>query len=159
MVTTAVAATVPAFYSEAATPIAVGVALAVIGAVAWSLLTGAIPPLFIGALGMLVTYGAVILFGSPPPVFVLVGAAGLYLTVELVMRSLELRQRHTGWQTFGAADGFLIGATAVGVGATTWLVSEVGQGAGESGGAFLSAVGIAAAAAVIGVVWLLARRE
>ncbi len=140
-------------------PIALGAGLAAVAFVAWTLSTGVTPPIIMATLLLTVELAGVVVFGDPPLGLVPIAAAGLYLLVELSMRSLETRGRHPGWREFRWVDAVRTGGVAVLVGLITWLVTILATGPDLPGGIFMHSVGIAAAAAVIGVIWLLVGRE
>jgi hypothetical protein len=151
-------ALVAALASGTAAPLAIGVGLMALGLTGWTLTTGAIPPLLIASILLFAEFTGLIVFEAAPRLAVPMAAAGLYLVVELAVRSLELRGIHPGWRSFAAADALAVAATALVVGLMAALVAAVATRSGPEG-IFYDAVGIAAAAAVIGVIWLLVRRD
>ena len=159
LVVVALLVVVPVAGSGDAAPIALGAGIAAVALVAWSLRTGATPPLLMAVLLLLVEFAASIVFGDVGIGFVPVAAAGLYLVIELTMRSLEVRGRHAGWRSFRPADAVSVGGVAIGVAAIAWLVALASSGRELPEGIFVQAVGIAAAAGVIGVIWVLVSRD
>ena len=152
-------AVLPAIGTGTAAPIALGAGIIAVGFAAWSLSTGATPPLLLAVLLLLAELAGSLVFGNAATGLVPIGAAGLYLVVELSMRSLEIRGRHPGWRSFGWADATSIAGVALAVGTMAWLVSTLADGIDLDAGIFLHGVGIAAAAAVLGVLWLLVGRD
>ena len=155
----ALLAALPITGSGTAAPIAVGAGLAAVAFVAWSMSTGATPPLLLAVLLLLAEYGGVIRFGTGWLALVPIAAAGLYLLIELSVRSLETRGRQPGWRAFRWSDTFRVGGVTALVGLMAWFVALLATGTEPPGGIFMHAVGIAGAAAVIGVIWLLVARE
>jgi len=154
-----VLAVLPVPSAGTAGPIASGAGVGAVALVAWSLATGATPPLLMACLLLFGEFAGTIVFGDAGMHLVPMGAAGLYLVVELSLRSLEARGRHPGWRSFRLSDAMSVGAITFLVGATAWTVAIASTGFDLPEGIFVQSVGIAAAAAVVGVVWLLAGRE
>ena len=154
-----VLATLPLPSAGTAAPIAIGAGIGAVALVGWALATGATPPLLIAVLLLFVEFAGTIVFGDPGLFLVPIGAAGLYLVIELSLRSLEVRGRHPGWRSFRVSDAVSVAAVTFLVGALAWMVAMGATGFDLPEGIFIQSVGIAAAAAVIGVVWLLVGRE
>lgn len=142
-----------------AAPIALGAGIVAVALVAWSLATGATPPLLMAVLLMLVEFAGSLVFAGARLALVPIAAAGLYLVVELSLRSLELRGRHPGWRSFRVSDAIGVATVTLLVGVMAWLVAIAATGFDLPEGIFIQAVGIAAAAGVIGVIWLLVGRD
>jgi hypothetical protein len=140
-------------------PIAIGAGVLAVGFTAWSVTTGASPPLLIAALLLFGESAGVILFGAGWLALVPITAAGLYLVIELSVRSLEIRGKQPGWRDFRWSDILSVGSVAALVALMAWFVTILATGTEPPGGIFMHAVGIAAAAAVIGAIWLLVGRE
>jgi hypothetical protein len=155
----ALLAVLPAIGAGTGTPIAVGAGVLAVGFTAWSVTSGATPPLVIAVLLLIVDYAGVIVFGQASPATVPIAAAGLYLLVELAVRSLETRGRYPGWRDFRRSDVFGVAGVTILFGVTSWFVAILATGFDPPGGIFMHSVGIAAAAAVIGVIWLLVGRD
>ncbi|GMQ85145.1 MAG: hypothetical protein BMS9Abin07_0710 [Acidimicrobiia bacterium] len=153
-----VLAIVPALEAGEAAPIALGAGTIALAFTGWALMTGATPPLLMAALLLFAEIAGAIVFGSARPAMVPIAAAGLFLLVEMSVRSLETRGRHPGWRDFRWSDAVRSTGVATLVGLMAWLVSVSATGIDVSGGIFMHSVGIAAAAAVIGVIWLLVGR-
>jgi hypothetical protein len=151
-------AVMPAFGAGTGMPIALGAGVGAVVFTAWTLLTGATPPLIIASLLFVIEIGGVVVLGHPPVALSPFAATGLYLLVELCSRSLERRGRWRGWRSFGVIDGVQVAGVTAAVGLMTWLVTIVSTRPDLPGGIFMHGVAIAAATAVIGVVWLLIRR-
>lgn len=149
---------VPAFAAGEAAPIALGAGIIAVAFTGWALASGATPPLLIAVLLLFAELAGAIVFGGARLALVPAAAVGLYLLVDLSIRSLEIRGRHPGWRDFRWSDALRITGVATLVGLMAWLVSVVATGVDVPGGIFMHGVGIAAAAAVIGVIWLLVGR-
>ena len=159
IVAAGVLAMLPAIGTGTGMPIALGAGIIAVVFTAWSLSTGAIPPLLIAMLLLFAEQAGSIVFGNATTGLVPIGAAGLYLVIELSMRSLEVRGRHPGWRSFGRADAIGITGITLLVGTMAWLISALAGGIDLDGGIFLHGIGIAATAAVLGVIWLLVGRD
>jgi hypothetical protein len=149
----------PLVEAGSAAPIAIGAGIAAIGLLALSLATGVTPPLLLAVLLILGDFGAALVLGDADRRMAPVAAGGLYLVVELAMRSLEIRGRLPGWRSFTVRDAVAVGAVTVAVVAMAWAAAAVGTGEALPGGIFTQAVAVAAVAAVIGIVWVLVDRE
>ena len=126
---------------------------------ALSLGTGVTPPVLLAVLLIVGDFAAVLVLGDAHWGIAAVAAGGLYLVVELTMRSLEVRGRLPGWRTFTVGDGVGVVAIAAGIVAMAWVAAIVGSADALPQGIFAQAVGVAAAAAVIGILWVLVDRE
>lgn len=149
----------PAFAAGEAAPIALGAGIIAVAFTGWGLASGATPPLLIAVLLLFAELAGSIAFGSARLALVPIGAAGLYLLVDLSIRSLEIRGRHPGWRDFRWSDALRTTGVATLVGLMAWLVSALATGIDVAGGIFIHGVGIAAVAAVIGVISLLVGRD
>lgn len=149
----------PAFAAGEAAPIALGAGIIAVAFTGWTLASGATPPLLIAVLLLFAELAGSIVFGSASLALVPIAAAGFYLLVDLSIRSLETRGRHPGWRDFRWSDALRSTGVATLVGLMAWLVSALATGIDVPGGIFMHGVGIAAAAAVIGVIWLLVGRN
>lgn len=154
-----VLAILPAFAAGEAAPIALGGGIIAVVFTAWAVTSGATPPLLIAVSLLFIELAGSIVFGSARLALVPIGAAGLYLLVELSIRSLEIRGRHPGWRDLRRLDALRTAGIAALVGSMALLVSVLATGIDVPGGIFMHGVGIAAAAAVIGVIWLLVGRN
>ena len=152
-------AALPIVGAGAAAPIALLAGFVAVAFTAWSVTTGATPPLLIAVLLLLGESAGVILFGSGWLALVPIAAAGLYLVIELSARSLEIRGYQPGWRDFAWPDALRLGGVALLVASMAWVAAFLATGTEPPGGIFMHAVGIAAAAAVIGVIWLLVGRD
>jgi hypothetical protein len=142
-----------------AAPIAVGAGIAAVALLALSLGTGVTPPLLLAGLLIVADFAAVLVLGDAHWGIAPVAAGGLYLAVELTMRSLEVRGRLPGWRTFTTVDGVAVAVTTAGIAAMAWVAAIVGTADALPRGIFAQAVGVAAVAAVIGILWVLVDRE
>lgn len=154
-----VLAILPAFAAGEAAPIALGGGIIAVVFTAWAVTSGATPPLLIAVSLLFAELAGSIVFGTARLALVPIGAAGLYLLVELSIRSLEIRGRHPGWRDLRRLDALRTAGIAALVGSMALLVSVLATGIDVPGGIFMHGVGIAAAAAVIGVIWLLVGRN
>ena len=154
-----VLAILPAFAAGEAAPIALGGGIIAVVFTAWAVTSGATPPLLIAVSLLFAELAGSIVFGSARLALVPIAAAGLYLLVELSIRSLEIRGRHPGWRDLRRLDALRTAGIAALVGSMALLVSVLATGIDVPGGIFMHGVGIAAAAAVIGVIWLLVGRN
>ena len=159
LLVTGVLGVLPLAGAGTAAPIAIGAGIAAVALVAWALTTGATPPLLMAVLLLFVEFAAALVLGDAGLSLVPMAAAGLYLVVELSLRSLEVRGRHPGWRSFRLSDAVGVAAVAFLFGAMAWMVAIAATGFDLPEGIFIQSVGIAAVAAVIGVVWLLVGRE
>ena len=148
----------PAFAAGEAAPIALGAGIIAVAFTAWALTSGATPPLLIAVLLLFAELAGSIVFGSARLAMVPIGAAGLYLLVDLSIRSMEIQGRHPGWRDLRRSDALRTTGIAALVGSMAWLVSVIATGIDVPEGIFMHGVGIAAAAAVIGVIWILVGR-
>lgn len=155
----AVLVALPVAGAGSAAPIAVGAGLASVALIALSLGTGVTPPLLLAVLVIVVDFGGVLVLGDADWRLAPIAAGGLYLLVELSMRSLEVRGRLPGWRSFSMRDGIGVAATTAAVAAMAWLAAIVGGRDAIPGGIFAQAVAVAAVAAVIGIIWVLVERE
>jgi len=149
----------PIVGSGTGAPIAIGAGVVAVAFTAWSVTTGASLPLLIAVLLLFGESAGVILFGAGWLALVPITAAGLYLVIELSVRSLEIRGKQPGWRDFRWSDALNLGGVAALVALMAWVVTILASGINPPGGIFMHAVGIAATAAVIGAIWLLAGRE
>jgi hypothetical protein len=159
LVVSALLVVIPVTGAGKAAPIAVGAGITAVSLLALALGTGVTPPLLLAALLIVGDFAAVLVLGDAHWGIAPVAAGGLYLVVELAMRSLELRGRLPGWRTFTAGDAVAVAAVTAGIVAMAWVAAFVGTADALPRGIFAQAVGVAAVAAVIGILWVLVDRE
>lgn len=149
----------PVAHAGTGAAIAVGAGLAAIALTALSLGSGVTPPLLLAVLLVIGEYGAVLVVGEAPWWLAPVAAGGLYLLVELSMRSLEVRGRLPGWRAFAGRDAIAVSVTTAAVLAMAAAAVIFGGRETLPGGIFAQAVAVAAVAAVIGIIRVLVDRE
>lgn len=159
VVVAALLVALPVAWAGEAAPIAVGAGIAAVAALALAVATGATPPLLLAAFLIVGDFAAVLVLADAPWAIAPVAAGGLYLSAELTMRSLEVRGRLPGWRSFGAGDGVRLAGTTAAIAAMAAAATVVGSAEALPQGIFAQAVGVAAAAAVIGILWVLVDRE
>jgi len=124
-----------------------------------SMVTGSAAAIAVALLLFLGVFEASVLADAVSVWSVPLAAAGLFAVAELAFWSAALAGRGSGWSTITVFDGARLVIVTVAVGGVAALVLGLSTGLPVSHGILVQAMGVAAAAAAVAILWALARER